>query len=99
MSDMSIQSSMEAEPDLQMIHQRIDEISALGEARKREAADWFVALSGGATVSFLNSEELKELHELKLKLPTFGQLRSEARERLKLRIASRNRGKALLAAS
>lgn len=92
MSDLSLQSSIAAALDQQKIHMRIDEISAIGEARKREASDWFVALHGGATVDYLTQEEKTELHNLKLKLPTFSQLRHEARERLKVRIATRKRG-------
>jgi hypothetical protein len=92
MSDMSVQTSTAAAQSLEMVLQRIDEISALGEARKRDASDWFVALHGGATVDFLTQEELAEMHTLKMKLPTFTQLRLEASERLKARIASRKRG-------
>ena len=72
--------------DQSEIAKRIDELGAIADKRKSEASDWHVALTGGAGVAYLNPDELAELHELKLKLPTFAQLRGEAKQRIEQRI-------------
>jgi hypothetical protein len=43
--------------------------------------------------SFMTKDEIAEFHELRQKLPTFAQLRSEAQTRLKEKLAKRNAAK------
>ncbi|RGE41323.1 hypothetical protein DZC30_18615 [Comamonas testosteroni] len=79
-------------PELTPVVTRIDQLSAIADERKRLASDEFVGLYGGAGIAFLTREEQNELHELKLQLPTYAQLRSEAKARLMQRVSSSRRG-------
>ena len=79
-------------PELTPLLRRIDQLREIADKRKSLASDQFVGLCGGAGIEFLTREERQELHELKLKLPTFSQLRSEAKTRLLQRITSGRRG-------
>lgn len=68
---------------------RIDEIGAIARVRMLQCDPITVAARGGAEVDYMTADELREIHELKMSLPTFGEMREAARERIKARIAER----------
>jgi len=70
------------------LNARIDEIVKIGADRRKAATPEMQGLLP-SDVEWLTSEEAAKLHELKLKLPSFGQLAVEARQRL---AAKRNKG-------
>ncbi len=74
------------------IELRIDALSDIAAQRMKEASPEFASLMGGASVAFLTRDEAEDLHQLKLKLPTFAELRYEAKERIRERIIARRRG-------
>ena len=48
---------------------------------------------GGAGIEFLTQDERAEMHALKMQLPTYAQMRHEARVRIAERVANRRRGR------
>lgn len=68
---------------------RMDQLTAIADLRRAQASDWHVSAIGGAGMNYLNSDELRELHELRMKLPTFAQERKEAQARIKARLEKR----------
>lgn len=68
---------------------RIDEIGAVARSRMMQCDPITVAARGGAEVDYMTPDELREMHELKMSLPTFGELREAARLRIQSRIAAR----------
>lgn len=82
-------TSQTPKPTEQEIVARIDEIGAVARARMLQSDPITFASRGGAEVDFMTPEELAELHALKMALPTFGEMREAARERIKAKIAAR----------
>lgn len=74
---------------LDAVHKRIDELSELADQRMRQCDSQLSTLMGGASIDFLDRAERQELHELKLQLPTFAELREQASARIRQRIADR----------
>lgn len=68
--------------DQRAVSNRIDELTSIAKARMDQSSSWFVSAVGGAGIKFLNASEKDELHELKLLLPSYAQLRMEASRRL-----------------
>lgn len=75
--------------DLEAIHRRIDELSAIATARMRQCDPVFSTTVGGAPIDFMDSIERQELHALQMKLPSFAELREQARSRIKQRVEAR----------
>ena len=73
---------------------RIDAVGAIARARMQQCDPITNAARGGAEVDYMTPEELQEMHDLKMALPTFGEMRDAARERIKAKIAAR-KGKPL----
>lgn len=68
---------------------RIDAIGAIARARMQQCDPITNAARGVAEVDYMTPEELQEMHDLKMALPTFGEMRDAARERIKAKIAAR----------
>lgn len=68
---------------------RLDEISRPAKERMAQCDGIFAATVGGALIDFMTPEERQEMHELKLMLPSDGQLIQEAKERIRARLAAR----------
>ena len=83
-------------PTEQEIVARIDAIGAIARARMQQCDPITNAArgGGGAEVDYMTPEELQEMHDLKMALPTFGEMRDAARKRIKAKIAAR-KGKPL----
>lgn len=76
-------------PTEQDIVARIDAIGAIARARMQQCDPITNAARGGAEVDYMTPEELQEMHDLKMALPTFGEMRDAARKRIKAKIAAR----------
>ncbi len=76
-------------PEYAHILTRMDQLTAIADLRKAQASDTHVRLMGGAGINYLYPEELRELNELRLKLPTYGQERKEAQDRIRERLQKR----------
>lgn len=74
------------------IELRINLLSDIAAQRMKEASPEFASLMGGAPAAFLTRDEAEDLHQLQLQLPTFAELRLEAKERIRDRIIARRRG-------
>ena len=78
---------------LEVVHARLDELAKIANERKAECSDTFVTTRGGAGIEFLTQDERAEMHALKMQLPTYAQMRHEARVRIAERVANRRRGR------
>lgn len=76
------------------IELRINLLSDIAAQRMKEASPEFASLMGGAPAAFLTRDEAEDLHQLQLQLqlPTFAELRLEAKERIRDLIIARRRG-------
>lgn len=74
---------------LEGVHVRIDQLTALADARRPQGPSCMASAMGGASIDFLAPAERDELHQLKMMLPTLSQEREAASERLALRLAAR----------
>lgn len=75
--------------EISQIHARLEELTEIAKKRMKECSADLVATVGGAEINFMTHEELLERHELMLMMPTYAELREEARARIRDRIAER----------
>jgi len=68
---------------------QIDALSRIAKARMAECNPGIAGVLGGSEFDFMTSDERALLHELKLSLPSEGQLRLEAKARIAKRIQDR----------
>lgn len=71
---------------------RLDDLTAAARARQATCDGIFSATLGGAEIMFMTPDEVQERHQLMLQLPTFADMRAEAKERIRLRLATKRRG-------
>lgn len=78
--------SQTQKPTEQEIIARLDVIGSIARERMLKCDN---ASRGGAEVDYMTRDELQEFSELKMMLPTFGELREAARGRIKARVTTR----------
>lgn len=84
---------IEASMSIDEINRRIDALSERAKARMAQCDPTFSTAMGGAPIDFMTQDERAELHRLTLQLPSFAELRAQARARIAERIAARRRGR------
>lgn len=75
------------------INARLNALTRAAHERMRASSPTLTGAVGGAEIAFMTPEELAERHCLMSLLPSFAELREEARARIRARVAARKRGK------